>query len=60
MSTHTKSLPSPPNPLNKKKARFSNENLAFILSWRRLSTQAKLSDNRTVAVDVTVLKVVKE
>lgn len=30
------------------------------LLWRRLSTQAELSNNCTVTVDVTILKIVKE
>lgn len=47
------------NPLNKKK-RDLHGSLAFKHSWRRLSTQAELSNNSTVAVDVTVLKIVKE
>lgn len=47
------------NPLNKRSEVFI-ENLAFKHSWRRLSTQAELSNNSTVALDVTVLKIVKE
>lgn len=46
--------------LNDIKKRDFNKSLAFNHSLRKLSTQAKLGNDCTVAVDVTVLKIVKE
>ena len=44
----------------KKIAGLSFENPAIKFSWRRLSTQAELSYDSTVAVDITLLEIVKE
>ena len=47
-------------PDRQKKARFSMKISLFKRFLRKLSTQAELSYDSTVAVDVTILKIVKE
>ena len=56
----TVGLPSSDKTHKKNRGMFLMEIPRFNLSCRRLSTQAELSYDSTVAVDVTLLEIVKE